>query len=95
MPGKSAHLNLGIPFFRYMVFDDPNWDYRTFRFEAKDGFDSDVDFTDNKLGALFNATNPDLSAFRARGGRMIQYHGWSDPDISPLNSIEYYESEKK
>ena len=91
-PGKSAHLNLGIPFFRYMVFDDPNWDYHNFRLAAKDGFDSDIDFTDNKLGALFNATSPDLSAFRARGGKLIQYHGWSDPDITPLNSIDYYES---
>ncbi|MES1258378.1 MAG: tannase/feruloyl esterase family alpha/beta hydrolase, partial [Acidobacteriota bacterium] len=92
VPGKSAHANLGIPFYRYMVFDDPDWDYRTFRFEASNGVDSDVDFTDAKLGALFNATSPDLSAFHARGGKLIQYHGWSDPDITPLNSIQYYES---
>ncbi len=92
MPGKSAHANLGIPFYRYMVFEDPAWDYKTFRFEAADGFDSDVDFTDAKLGALFNANSPDITAFRARGGKLIQYHGWSDPDITPLNSIQYYES---
>ena len=36
--------------------------------------------------------NPDLSAFKARGGKLIHYHGWSDPDITPLNSINYYES---
>jgi len=90
-PGKSAHLNLGIPFYRYMVFDDPAWDYHSFRFESGDGKDSDVDLTDAKLGSLFNAVNPDLSAFRGRGGKMIQYHGWSDPDITPLNSIAYYE----
>jgi feruloyl esterase len=91
-PGKSAHLNLGIPFFRYMVFNDPEWDYHSFRFETKDGTPSDVDLTDARLGTLFNAVDPDLSAFRARGGRMIQYHGWSDPDITPLNSIDYYET---
>ncbi len=91
-PGTSSHAGLGIPFYRYMVFEDPNWDFRTFRFERADGLDSDVDFTDAKLGALFNANNPDLSAFRARGGKLIQYHGWSDPDITPLNSIQYYES---
>ena len=44
------------------------------------------------LRALFNAVNPDLSAFKARGGKLIHYHGWSDPDITPLNSINYYES---
>jgi feruloyl esterase len=75
-----------------MVFEDANWDYRTFRFEAANGFDSDVDFTDAKLGALFNANSPDMTAFQARGGKLIQYHGWSDPDITPLNSIQYYES---
>ena len=55
-------------------------------------FDSDVDFTDSKLGAIFNATDPNLTAFKARRGKLIQYHGWSDPDISPLNSVNYYES---
>lgn len=91
-PGNSGHAKLGVPFYRYMVFDDANWDYKTFHFEAANGFDSDVDFTDAKLGALFNATSPDLTAFRARGGKLIQYHGWSDPDITPLNSLNYYDS---
>ena len=91
-PGKGGHGRLGIPFFRYFVFDDPNWDFRTFKFNAADGFDSDIDYTDSKLAALFNAVNPDLSQFKARGGKLIHYHGWSDPDITPLNSINYYES---
>ena len=91
-PGRGGHANLGFPAFRYMLFEDPNWDYRSFRYEATDGFDSDADYMDAKLGALFNAVNPDLSAFRANGGKLIQYHGWSDPDITPLNSINYYES---
>ena len=94
-PGRSGHTNLGLPFFKYMVFDDPNWDYRTFRFDASDGFDSDLDYMDAKLGALFNAINPNLTPFKARGGKLIQYHGWSDPDITPLNSINYYESVTK
>ncbi len=91
-PGTSGHAGLGLPFFKFMVFDNPDWDFRTFKFEAPKGFDNDVDFTDAKLGPLFNATDPDLSAFKAAGGRLIQYHGWSDPDITPLNSINYYES---
>ena len=36
--------------------------------------------------------NPDIKAFQANGGKLIQYHGWSDPDISPLNSVNYYQS---
>lgn len=41
--------------------------------------------------ALYDSTNPDLSAFFAHGGRLILWHGWADPHISPLNTIDYYE----
>jgi feruloyl esterase len=91
-PGQGRHAMLAAPFFRFMVFDDPNWDMRTFHFEPHDGFDSDVDYTDTRLAAVFNAVNPDLSQFKGRGGKLIHYHGWSDPDISPLNSVNYFES---
>jgi feruloyl esterase len=91
-PGKAGHTNLGMPFLRYVAFEDPAWDFRTFSFEQKPGFDSDVEFVDNKLGPIFNNINPDLRAFQANGGKLIQYHGFNDPDISPLNSINYYQS---
>jgi feruloyl esterase len=90
-PGTGGHAGLGKPGFQYMVFDDPAWDFRKFRYEPAKGFDSDVDFVDHKLAAIMNSTDPDLRAFQARGGKLIQYHGWSDPDISPLTSIQYYE----
>ncbi len=51
-PGKGRHTTLGVPFFKFMVFDDPNWDYKTFKFNATDGFDSDIDYTDSKLGGV-------------------------------------------
>jgi feruloyl esterase len=41
--------------------------------------------------ALYSADNADLSAFAGRGGKLILWHGWSDPHISPLNTIDYYE----
>ncbi len=42
-----------------------------------------------KLAGTINSTDPDLSAFRAHGGKLIQYHGWNDPAISPDYSIAY------
>ena len=91
-PGRGGHSGLGLPFMKYMVYEDPNWDFRTFRYDAAPGFESDVEYTDDKVGRIFNAIDPDLRPFRANGGKLIQYHGWSDPDIPPANSINYYES---
>ena len=45
-----------------------------------------------KTANALNANNPDLSAFQARGGKLILYHGWNDPAIPALNTIDYYES---
>lgn len=41
--------------------------------------------------ALYDSTNPDLSKFFAHGGKLILWHGWADPHISPLNTIDYFE----
>ncbi len=45
-----------------------------------------------KTGQALNATETDLSAFKAAGGKLIQYHGWNDSAIPPTHSIDYYES---
>ena len=73
-------------FFTDMVYDNPKWDPKSFN------FDSDVKFIDDKLGATLNSTDPDLSEFKAHGGKLIQFHGWSDAAIPPLGSVEYFES---
>jgi feruloyl esterase len=91
-PGKGRHGALTNAFFRYMVFDNPNWDYHAFRFTAPAGSESDIAITMRKTSAILDATDPDLRPFRANGGKLIHYHGWSDPDIPPMNSINYYES---
>jgi feruloyl esterase len=49
-------------------------------------------FTDEKLASLLNATDPNLKPFQAHGGKLILYHGWTDPSVSPLETIDYYKS---
>ncbi len=44
---------------------------------------------DKTAGAL-DAVNPDLTPFRARGGKLILYHGWDDPAIPAVNTVNYY-----
>jgi feruloyl esterase len=48
--------------------------------------------SNEKRSADLDATNPDLSKFAAHGGKLILYHGWNDPAISPWNTIAYYKS---
>ena len=70
--------------FRYIVTGDPKWN----------ALSADVDamlrLSKEKSAADLDSTNPDLSRFAARGGKLILYHGWNDPAISPSNTIAYY-----
>ncbi len=43
------------------------------------------------LAAAQDNANPDLSEFKAHGGKLLMYHGWADHSITPLRSVEYYE----
>jgi feruloyl esterase len=83
-PTNLQHL-IQEAIFKFIVFEDPHWDWTTF------DFDSDVRFTDQKVGGILNAIDPDLRDYKQRGGKIIMYHGWSDPAISAQNSIAYYQ----
>jgi feruloyl esterase len=77
---------LASEYLRYAIFQNPEWDYTSFN------YDSDMAFAERVDEGVTKAMNPDLREFFRRGGRLLQYHGWSDPSISPLNSINYYNS---
>ncbi|MGH8150146.1 MAG: tannase/feruloyl esterase family alpha/beta hydrolase [Steroidobacteraceae bacterium] len=70
--------------FKDMVFADPHWDYHHI------DYDRAVRLGDARLGAILNNSSPDLRAFRRAGGKLILWHGWADPLISPLHTLEYY-----
>jgi feruloyl esterase len=69
-----------------VAYQDANWDPKTF------DLDKDLKSVDEKVGSIVNATNSDLRAFKARGGKLILYHGWNDTAISAGNTINYYQS---
>jgi feruloyl esterase len=83
--GGPEPIGLAMEYFRYVVFEDPNWNWRTFN------FDTDTVRTD-KLEYGMNATDPNLKQFVGHGGKLLLYHGWSDQLITPMNSISYYKS---
>src|SRR6516225_7746214 len=85
-PLKSFTASFANGFFSNFVFGKSDWDYKTFKVDA------DLKAANEKIGQLLNATDPDLKPFKARGGKLILYHGWNDPAITPLNTVDYYES---
>ena len=85
-PLSGSHWEQSENTLKYMVFENPAWDFRTF------DYDRDVPFADAKLADTMNAFNSDLSPLRKRGGKLLLYHGWNDPSISPQNTVNYYES---
>jgi feruloyl esterase len=85
-PFTSNHYQAGNGFFTYAVFENPKWDFRTL------DFDKDLAFARQKVGPMVDAVDPNLGPLQRRGAKLIVYHGWSDPDISPLNSINYFEN---
>ena len=87
----ASPFPIPIAHYKWLVFADPNWDWKTFAFTDPADYDAHVK-AEAKLAPILNATNPDLRAFQKRGGKLIQYHGWIDQLISPQNSIDYYES---
>jgi feruloyl esterase len=85
-PGMSLGAMFSTSFYGAFVFEDPKWKFTQLI------FDKDIATTDDKVGAIMNASDPDLRPFRAHGGKLIQYHGWNDGSPPPRHSVEYYES---
>lgn len=82
--GGANPFGAGYEFFRWAVFQDPAFDFRTFDFDAH------VTLADEKFGPIINADSPNLARFARRGGKLLIYHGWADPLIPTFNTLDYY-----
>lgn len=80
----NLHFGFGTELYRYFVFDDPDWDYTSYDFST---WAQDVAQT----AEVLDATDADLGRFRDGGGKIIFWTGWSDPALTALGTIDYYE----
>ena len=84
--GRPVQTNFGETFFRYMAFARPDPSYDWLRFDIATDYDKTA-----ATRATLDATNPDLSPFKARGGKILSYFGWADPALNPMMGVSYYE----
>ena len=80
----NLHFAFSTQMHKYLIFKDPDFDYTTYEFK---NWHRDTAASD----ALLSATDTDLRQFEDRGGKMIVWHGWSDPALTALATIEYYQ----
>jgi feruloyl esterase len=87
--GRPTQVNFTEAFLRYMAFGpNPTYDWKTFNLET------DLDKM-QAARALLDATDPDLSRFKTRGGKMLMYFGWADNALNPNSGVRYYEAVSK
>jgi feruloyl esterase len=80
----NLFFSFGNGIMKYFVYNDPDWTYKNYNFDT---FHKDSEWVAETL----NATNPDLSTFRKRGGKLIIYSGWSDAAAPGLAVVGYYD----
>lgn len=85
LAGGPVPADLFLDQFRYVVYQDPDWDWRTFDLD-RDGVKANV--ADRDVDEL----DPNLTAFAKHNGKLLLYHGWADQQVAPGSTIEFYQS---
>ena len=83
--GGAEPLDVGYDVFRYILLQDPAWDPKTFDFAR------DYERIHKLDNSALSPANPDLKPFVSRGGKLLIYQGWADPNVSPRSPLMYYD----
>lgn len=81
---EKQPFSVNLNYFKGMVFQDPNWDFRTF------DVDRDTRLAMERTGKYVDSNNPDLRPFKNAGGKLILIASWSSTALQPRQVVEYY-----
>jgi len=79
---------VGLQHAQFWVNQDPTWNWQTLTY---DNYASFFETSVAKFNEVIGTDDPDLSAFRESGGKVLLWHGWSDPLIFPEGTVDYYD----
>jgi feruloyl esterase len=85
LAGGPIPADLFLDEFRYVVYADPQWDWRTFEL-ARDAAKA------HRINKDVDEFNAHLAPFAKHGGKLLLYHGWADQQVAPLSTVEFYRS---
>jgi hypothetical protein len=91
-PPAPRPNNITVEWWKYFLNEDPQWSPLTL---TRAAYEQYWDKSVEQFSAVLATDNPDLSAFKARGGKIIMWHGEADPLIYPDGSIDYYSRVQK
>jgi feruloyl esterase len=86
---EKEPFSVNTNYFKGMVFQDPNWDFRTF------DVDRDTRLAIERTSKYVDANDPNLKPFKEAGGKIIMIASWNSTALPPGQLVEYYKSVEK
>ena len=85
LAGGPEPAALFLDEFRFVVYQNPHWDWGSFDLERDAAKAHEIDKNVDEL-------DPHLTAFAKHGGKLLMYHGWADQQVAPGSTVDFYES---
>jgi Tannase and feruloyl esterase len=86
-PLTAQPFAITLEWFRYFLTQNPKWEWASLTYAT---YEQLWDQSIEQFGPVLGTDNPDLSAYRDRGGKLVLWHGWADPLIYANGTIDYF-----